>query len=207
MKKFKSAVLSILIVASTLVLSLSQAQATPILITDNNQLLGANGINIDGSFFDVRFVDGTCADVFGGICSRNNFTFQSQADGFTAAAALLNQIFDTIAGRPFDIDPELIFGCESVIACQILIPINIFSGQLLTSAVAGNSNGVGVLSSGSTTIVRTTDNLLSSSTQVFASFVRSASVPSASVPEPSAAILLLCSFGILMTQRLRHRLR
>jgi hypothetical protein len=202
MKKFKSAVLSILIVASTLVLSLSQAQATPILITDNNQLLGANGINIDGSFFDVRFVDGTCADVFGGICSRNNFTFQTQAEAFAAAAALLNQVFGSTAGNPFDIDPELTFGCSNTIVCQILIPTNIFPGLLLANAIAQNNNGIGT-SSGSTVNIRTTDNLASQASRVFASFTPSVS---ASVPEPSALVILLSGLlGLLIMHKRRYR--
>jgi hypothetical protein len=202
MKKFKSTVLSILIVVSAAVLSLSQAQATPILITDNNQLLGANGIEINGSFFDVRFVDGTCADLFG-VCSRGNFQFQTQADGFAAAAALLNQVFGSTAGSLFDINPTLTFGCTNTIVCQILIPTTIFPGSLLSNAIAQNNNGIGT-SSGFTVNIRTTDNLASQASRVFASFTPSTS---ASVPEPSTQVLLLTGLlGLLIARKQGYKL-
>ena len=194
----KSIFLSLALAASALVLPISKAQASPILITDNGQLLGADNININGSIFDVRFVDGVCADLFGGICSRSNFTFQSQADGISAAAALVDQIFNTVAGSPFDIDPELIFGCTNTISCQILIPINIFPGLLLNSAVVGNSNGPGA-GAGATTNIRTGDSLALDTRRVFASFTPSIS---ASVPEPSIIFILLGGvFGLWMKRR------
>jgi hypothetical protein len=196
MKVFKSTVLSLILISLALCLTVSKAQATPILITDDGQLIGANNVNVDGSFFDVRFLDTDCAGVFGGICSRSSFTFQSQTAGFSAAAAIVDQVFNSAAGNPFDLNPSLIFGCSSVVSCQILIPINIFPGLLLNSAVVGNSNGLGA-SAGSTTNIRTTDNLALTANRVFASFTASVSQPS--VPEPSAIVLMLGGiFGLLV---------
>ena len=194
----KSVLLSLLLAASALVLPISKAQATPILITDNGQLIGADNINVDGSFFDVRFVDGACADLFGGVCSRSNFTFQTQADGISAAAAIVDQIFNSAAGNPFNLDPSLTFGCSSVVSCQIFIPINIFPGLLLNSAIAGNPTGPNA-SFGATTNIRTTDSLALSSNSVFASFTPSVA---ATVAEPSAILILLGGiFGLWIKRR------
>jgi hypothetical protein len=195
----KSIFLSLVLAATTFVLPVSKAQASPILIVDNGQLLGANNIDINGSIFDVRFIDGVCADLFGGVCSRSNFTFQTQADGISAAAAIVDQIFNSVAGSPFDIDPELIFGCTNTISCQILIPINIFPGLLLNSAVVGNSNGPGA-GAGATTNIRTGDSLALDARRVFASFTPSLST---SVPEPSVIVMLLG--GILGLGVLRRK--
>ena len=42
------------------------AQATPMVVVDTNGLLvGATGVPVDGQFYDVEFVEGTCTEVFG----------------------------------------------------------------------------------------------------------------------------------------------
>lgn len=203
MKKFKLIVLSIFMTASTLVLSLSQVQAAPILITENGQLLGANNIEVGGNFFDVRFVDSACAALFGGVCSRDNFTFQTQADGFNAAAAIVSQVFNSNAGSLFDVNPGLTFGCSNTTVCQILIPFTIFPGRLLSSALVGNNNSIGA-TSGATANIRTTDNLTLDTRRVFASFTPATSA--SSVPEPTAPALMLSGIlGLLAIRKLGYK--
>lgn len=185
-----------LILPFALLIALSSVANAALLITDNNQLIGADGIEVDGNFFDVRFIDSTCADIFG-VCSSANFTFQGQTEGFLAAAALRDQIFSTVSGAPYDIDPELIFGCTSTITCQILIPVSIFAGSLLTSAIVNNSDGVGITGIGSTRTGSTGENLANSASLVYASFT-----PSTAVNVPSTiGLLVIACLGVLARRR------
>lgn len=187
--------LQIIIATIASVLCLAQAQGSAVLVTDNGQLIGANGVEFDADFFDVRFIDGTCADLFG-ICSSSNFTFQTQAKGFLAAAALRDQVFATPAGAPYDIDPELTLGCSNHITCQILIPIGTFSGHLLNNAIMQNPDGIGINGIGSTRIGVTSDNLANDVRRVYASFT-----PSTAVPLPSALVLFLSGITGLILKR------
>lgn len=189
-------IISRLILPFALLIALSSHANAALLITDNNQLIGADGIEVDGSFFDVRFIDSTCTAVFG-VCSSSNFTFQGQAAGFLAAAALRDQVFNTVSGMPFDIDPELIFGCTSTVTCQILIPVSIFSGGLLSSAIVNNPSGVGITGIGSTRTGVTGENLANSASLVYASFTPSTSV---NVP-PAIGLIIIGCLGILVSRR------
>ena len=61
-------------------------------LSDTN-LIGANEVSIDGGFFDVEFLSGTCASVFDGCSSRNKvLDFTTEASARTAAQSLLNQV-------------------------------------------------------------------------------------------------------------------
>ena len=49
------------------VFSVSSLAATKIIVGD--QLTGANGVNVNGSLYNVRFADGTCVAIFDGCDS------------------------------------------------------------------------------------------------------------------------------------------
>jgi hypothetical protein len=75
------------------------------------ELHGASGVIVDGSSYDVAFLDGTCIDLFSGCDAVSDFTFQSQSAAVLASQALLDQVFLDGANL-FDTDPALTNGCS-----------------------------------------------------------------------------------------------
>ena len=91
-----------------------QAGAAAVLDVDaSGQLIGATGVEIEGSFFTVEFVEGSCADVFDGCVDTAAFTFTDQFAASLAADALLDQVFLDGALGAFDSDPSLTRGCAT----------------------------------------------------------------------------------------------
>jgi hypothetical protein len=81
-------------------------------ITVGGVLVGASGVNVGGTFYDVQFVDANCVEVFGGCDEASDFVFQSQADAIAAAHALFDQVWlDDVLGL-YDTDPALTNGCH-----------------------------------------------------------------------------------------------
>jgi len=78
---------------------------------------GATGIELSGAFYDVTFVDGSCAEVFDG-CNNSNFFFSS-TDETRAATLALFDLFNSPGNEALTDNPELINGCESVHSCSI----------------------------------------------------------------------------------------
>lgn len=75
-------------------------------------LLGASGVDVDGTLYNVEFIDGTCIELYDGCDELADFTFQSFAAAQAASQGLLDQVFlDTPVGL-FDSDPGLTNGCQ-----------------------------------------------------------------------------------------------
>ena len=90
--------------------------------TAGGQLIGASGVNVGGSFYDVEFVDGTCAASFNDCNQLSDFDFATQTDATLASQALLDQVFLNTPLGSFDDDPELTAGCLFVQNCLIGTP-------------------------------------------------------------------------------------
>ena len=91
-------------------------------------LLGATGVLVDGKFYDVDFVDGTCPDVFG-VCDEAHFAFTTASTALAASKALLDQVLlDGPLGN-FDSNPMLTNGCFVTTSCWALTPYAIFGGS------------------------------------------------------------------------------
>ncbi len=68
------------------------AQATPILIYDNNtpnQLIGVDNVAIGTDFYNVSFIDGSAASLF-----SSGFTFTNYTEAYNASNALSSQVFN-----------------------------------------------------------------------------------------------------------------
>ena len=86
------------------VLSASSASAVVLNVVDG-QLLGASGVVVNGTAYDVQFLDGTCTDLYDG-CVASGFLFPTAAEAEAASQALLDQVlldgplgsFDTVPG-------------------------------------------------------------------------------------------------------------
>jgi hypothetical protein len=109
------------VLAAVLVLMAGGAQAATLNVV-GGQLFGASGVLVDGSLYDVQFLDGTCIDLYNGCDEASDFTFQTQASAVLASWALLDQVFlDGVEGQ-FDSFPQLTNGCTSLTECTSLTP-------------------------------------------------------------------------------------
>jgi hypothetical protein len=90
-------------------------------------LQGATDVNVNGTLYNVKFVDGTCQQLFNGCDDPSDFTFKTETDALAAGNALLNQVFlDGPLGK-FDTSPELTAGCVGGFGyCLTIIPYGIY---------------------------------------------------------------------------------
>lgn len=86
------------------------------------ELVGAFGVNVNGTLYDVLFKDGSCASLFNGCDSADDFTFTSATDAKDAALALLDQVFGKNDG--VDAFPNRTRGCQNDggFTCNIFTP-------------------------------------------------------------------------------------
>ena len=98
------------VLAVGLVLMASSAQAATLDVI-GGQLHGASGVLVDGSLYDVQFLDGSCIDLYNGCDDVSDFTFQTQASAFLASQALLDQVFLDGVDGSFNSQPPLTHGC------------------------------------------------------------------------------------------------
>lgn len=118
--------------------------ASVILEVTNGYLMGAKSVNVDGTLYDVSFLDGSCDSLFDN-CNPANFTFTNEATARDAAQALLDQVFVNTPGvGNFDDYPALTNGCivypnpvASHSLCAARIP---YSLQTRALAVAQANN-------------------------------------------------------------------
>ena len=117
----------------------SAAHAAPVLQVTNGTLMGADDVLVDGKLYDVRFVEGTCAEVFG-ACEVERFEFQSAPSAHAAAAALISTVFIDGPEGKFDTGNSSTFGCNDTFGvpfCSVWTPYDIL-GDLTFNAGAVN---------------------------------------------------------------------
>jgi hypothetical protein len=113
--------LRVLIGSIALLVCLSTSANAATLNVVGGQLVGASNVEVDGSNYNVQFLDGTCISLFSGCDEASDFTFSSRAAATLAAQALLVQVF--IGGANlFDNFPELTNGCTIHNHCHALTP-------------------------------------------------------------------------------------
>jgi hypothetical protein len=81
-------------VAATLALlsGISSGWAATITTDEFGKLIGAHGVNVGGTLYDVEFNDASCAEIFSGCDSLNDFDFTTQSAALAASQALLDQV-------------------------------------------------------------------------------------------------------------------
>ncbi|MAG92484.1 MAG: hypothetical protein CMJ48_01855 [Planctomycetaceae bacterium] len=134
-----------LILAAGLVLMAGGAQAATLNVV-GGQLMGASNVLVDGSLYDVQFLDGSCIDLYNGCDDLSDFTFQTEASATLASQALLDQVFlDGVDGL-FDADPALTNGCSDVWQCgiQTHFGFNPWPSTVATAVTSNNNPGSGV---------------------------------------------------------------
>ena len=179
--------------AAGLCLAASPAAAAT-LILDGTTLTGANGVIVNGTDYDVTFVEGTCSTLFDGCDSASDFAFTNATDAMAAAQALLGQVLQDTGLGQFGSDYTLTFGCaaNSDNACFIVIPYSIFD-----FAYAANTATTDTTFLAGNPVIDT--NLAPQ--LVYARFT-----PAAAVPEPGSWALMLIGFvGLGVAVRRRGR--
>jgi len=96
--------------AAVLVLTASGAQAATLNVI-GGQLHGASNVLVDGSLYDVQFLNGSCITLYNGCDEVSDFTFQTEASALLASQALLDQVFLDGPSGNFDSVPSLTNGC------------------------------------------------------------------------------------------------
>lgn len=165
------------------------------------QLQGASDVIVGTSSFDVEFLDGTCAALFGGCNQPGDFAFTDETTALDAAQALLNQVFVDVPGGAFDSDPRLTRGILQSTG-KIIIPFATGDPRFAAAVVTNNLGSLGDGFFASNPLF--TLNTLFSGDLVFARF-SSTSTPSA-VPLPAGGLLLLSALaGFTVLRRRRKR--
>jgi hypothetical protein len=194
------------ILSAVLFFVAGSAQAATLNVV-GGQLMGASGVNVGGTSYDVSFLEGSCISLYNGCdVALDDFTFNTESGAQAAAQALLDQVFlDTILGD-FDSVSSLTFGCPNSagnLPCYAGIPYGVdpFFGDVFTYS-AVNSDSVDqpndYTTSGGTGQDGDFTLYLSSVYVVF-------STP-AIIPEPSTALLLgLGLTGLAGKGRRRNR--
>ena len=187
MPKIAAVVFAILFGVGSLGLAASPARAMAILDVDGNgQLLGAKNVDVLGTLYDVRFVEGTCIALFSGCDEASDFDFTTEATATAAAQALLDQVFiDSVLGM-FDSDPSLTLGCSDPSFCGSAIPYGLVITVFVQAISADN------LDTGDQVRPFIVENSRSTFLLPFANFALFS--PAVAIPEPST--LLLFGFGL-----------
>ena len=182
------------------------ASAATLLTDSDGILIGATGVNVNGDFYDVSFVDGTCADVFSGCDTLSDFDFGSLSDAYYATAALYSQVFI----EPYRTDADAVRGCDEggEPYCWAFVPtggfVNVNGG---TQAQVLFSDVNNILGYGPGQIFQTaTPADLDWATAEWVTWAKFTPAIVASVPEPSTWAMMLLGFaGIGFAMRRQRR--
>jgi hypothetical protein len=126
-----------LVLVAALVLMAGGAQASTLNVI-GGQLHGASNVLVDGSLYDVQFLDCTSIELYTGCDEASDFTFQTEASAILASQALRDQVFDDWSPSAFQTNPALTNGCQPAsVTCFVasLIPSIPTSGSFVPYAI------------------------------------------------------------------------
>jgi hypothetical protein len=165
------------------------------LIVSGGELMGATGVSVNGTFYDVEFVEGTCVELFEKCDQLSDFAFTTQADALAASDALLEQVMLDSVGHFFDSQPELTAGCSDIVQCWAHTPYGFAQGGARVQVgVAANRSPDAEDFTSPSTLEISHDTLAGLNAEVFV-YARWTPANPAAVPEPSSLGLL--GFGVL----------
>jgi len=179
------------LLAAAAALTVATPAAAAVTLQTGGTVTGATGVAVNGMLYDVEFRDGTCGAVFGGCDQPSDFTFNTQAAGDAAVAALISQVLNGING-PI----RGLVGCDST--CQILLPTSRDSAEYVSGSGAINYGGAVGLPVGwqaATFGLVASYDLAGSNYLTFAKFTATGVAAPAAVPEPATWALMLLGFG------------
>jgi hypothetical protein len=175
------------------------ATAATLLVDGGGKLVGATDVFVLGTAYNVSFVDGTCAALFGGCDDSSDFVFTSEIPALFAAQALELQVFFDAPGGPFfDSDYTLTSGCgpdpsNGVLSCDVLIPFALSVNPAFVQTATFFNGGVRPDETSPATGELISYDTANDAFQVYARFT----LPTGSVPEPSTWAMMLLGFGAI----------
>jgi hypothetical protein len=179
----------------------SSVQAAVLQLDSSGLLTGATGVTVNGNLYDVSFVDGTCAGLFGGCDQASDFVFQSRADASAASQALLDSVFVDTGSGSFDSVPSLTLGCGFIHSCDAITPFAIDDYSLSFFYAGAQNNAANWLADVTTAGYQLLGyDSSGSNATVFA--VWNIASP---VPEPETYAMLLAGLGFIGFMTLRRK--
>jgi hypothetical protein len=175
-------------------------ESATLIIDGGGQVVGATGVIVGGSSYDVEFLEGTCVALYNGCDEASDFTFTTESAATLASQALLDQVFLDGGLGNFDTDVDLTFGCTgSTPHCDAITPFAV-GGSFVTFGTAKNEEVAADLVVASDTLARTS-NVLFTDNVVYAAW----SLVPESVPylSPFALATLCTLLGLAGIRRLK----
>lgn len=135
MKTIKTTIVHVAIAVVATCLSATGSLAANLIVEDG-ELIGATSVDVDGTLYNVQFLDGFYSDTFQ---DESDLDTTSEAQARLFGQALMGQVFLDTAEGLFDSDPELTFGCGNLNECIVWIPFDIdFNTFEVTAVLAIN---------------------------------------------------------------------
>ena len=199
---------------ATLALGVTLAAATitsaaPILVVSEGELVGATGVEVLGTPYNVEFVDGTCQVVFAGCNDLSDFTFTEHTSAIAASQALLDQVLLNTGAGDFDIAAVLTSGCElnsETAECAVLTPYGLYTDPSIGVFVEAVNWPIFLDTITDHRFLSITTDLTLTPDRVFARWSPDPSIPQP-IPEPSSLLLIGTGTVALMHRMRRHRHR
>lgn len=178
--------------------------AAPTLNISGGKLIGASGVDVGGTLYDVEFVDGSCVSLFSGCDSNSDFQFTSYSAGLAASQALLDSVFVRVAAGDFDAFPSLTRGCSYAVQCIVRTPTNLnpFNSAFVEGAVA--LNWWGTLTDPAPSGLEVSINEDTGAFDTFGMHAWARWTRAAPVPVPGTLALLGLGLATLAGSRRRH---
>jgi hypothetical protein len=187
----------------------STADAATLIVNRFGLLVGATGVNVGDTLYDVEFVDRSCAAIFDGCDAVTDFDFTTQSDALAAAQALLDQVFLNVPGQgTFDDTPWLTVGCPggdpAFNVCFAFTPFGFqdFLGLHFTLSGMARNFGDGLPDSAVIGGQSPPTNAEDDGLVVYARWSPS---PDAAVPEPASLTLLVLGLAGIAARHWRRR--
>ncbi|MEO1239372.1 MAG: VPLPA-CTERM sorting domain-containing protein [Pseudomonadota bacterium] len=176
------------------------ASAATLQVDTDGVLVGATGLNVNGTIYDVAFVDGSCASIFDGCDEPSDFDFTNASDAVAVGQALFDQVFVGI----FDTLSGVTFGCGGF-QCVTRIPTGFVptGGAGAEGAIVINNTVIADPSVNFGGINRLF-NYANSDTSNYALFTETGQEVSP-IPLPAGFPLMAVGMGALMVLRQRKK--
>ena len=174
------------------------AGAVTLDVNSTGQITGAQQVDVNGTMYDVAFVDGSCVGLFNGCDGIADFTFSTRDQAVSAASALLTTVFVDGESGNFDTDPTLTAGCTDT-PCIVATPYRFDQNyQIVGYSEAANYgvNGYDAINGFSGAYID--DDFSTSTTTTYA--IWSLSMPAVPLP-PALPLFLSGLIGLLLRRR------